>query len=117
MNWPCPVSWMVFRSQDRPGGIFRSQGNKKVILPERIKNIGRRTFCCCEKLKDIVLPDSLTGMGKYVLSTARLLESMTDIGVNIAARCSNLMVNVIPGTIAEDYCIENGVPYMGIDER
>lgn len=126
MNWPCPVSWMVFRSQDRPGGIFRSQGNKKVILPERIKNIGRRTFCCCEKLKDIVLPDSLTGMGKYVLSTARLLESMTelllpgsltDIGVNIAARCSNLMVYDIPGTVAEDYFIENGVPYMGTDER
>ena len=43
--------------------------------------------------------------------------SLTDIGVNIAARCSNLMVYVIPGTIAEDYCRENGVPYMGIDER
>ena len=65
-------------------------------------------------------------MRKYVLSTARLLESMTelllpgsltDIGENIAARCSNLMVYDIPGTIAEDYCIENGVPYMGIDER
>ena len=46
-----------------------------------------------------------------------LPESLTDIGINIAAGCSNLMVYVIPGTIAEDYCRENGVPYMGIDER
>lgn len=118
-----------------------------VTIPGRITTVGRSTFSNCTSLTGITLPDSVTSIDHYAFSGCSSLTSIaipdrvTSIGVGSFAFCTNLssiaipdsvatirdrafaecsealVITVVPGSYAEQYCIGNGLAYQydGID--
>ena len=70
------------------------KGLVRVTLPEGLEEIGRYGFEFCTHLREIHIPASVTSIGEYCFFGCEALER----------------VYVVPGSCAEAYCRENGLP-------
>lgn len=61
--------------------------------------ISEYAFSYCQKLTELVIPDSVTS-----------------IGANAFSRCENITVFVYEGSTAHNYCMEKSVPYELMDD-
>lgn len=77
---------------------FESPELKCVIIPEGVTAIGPRAFEGQNNLTSVTLPASLT-----------------DIGEGAFRGCYDLVFTVPAGSRAEQYCLENGCPYVLAD--
>ena len=91
---------------------------KTVVLPDTVTVIGKFAFENCILLREITLPESVTEIGKKAFSqcgslrTITLPASVSTIGEDAFAGCEKLKdVAVVPGSYAEQYCVENNLPY------
>ncbi len=88
-----------------------------VTLPEGITAIGNYAFSACPALTDLNLPEGLTAIGDCAfagcrsLARLRLPESLTAIGFKAFDGCPALVLEVTPGSWAEAWCRESGMPY------
>ena len=88
-----------------------------IALPSTVTVIGESSFNRCLALTGMVLPESLVSIGEYAFSECSLLgsvsipESVTDIGEGAFALCSpDLTVTAAPGSFAESWAADNGLP-------
>lgn len=58
--------------------------------------IGDKAFSCCDALTSVTIPDGVTTIGDYVFAGCAALKS----------------ISVTPGSYAEQYCIDNDLPYI-----
>ena len=88
-----------------------------VVLPEGLASIGDSAFNYCTSLSSVVLPEGLTSIGNCAfyyctsLSSLALPESIASIGTDaLKTMNQSLLVQVVPGSWAEVYALENGIP-------
>lgn len=79
---------------------------EKVIIPEGITNIGESAFENCEKLKEIVLPNSLISIGnaafaKTNISNIVIPNSVINIGAKAFSGCKKLTSVILSQNLTE----------------
>lgn len=96
---------------------FSNRDVEKVILPPRLKLIGKNAFSWCEKLTEIVLPDSLQMIDDGAFSncsglvSVKLPPDLKFIGANAFRACSSVKDLELPETVhtisrrAFDFCV------------
>ena len=96
---------------------FSNRDVEKVILPPRLKLIGKNAFTWCEKLKEIVFPESLQMIDDGAFSNCsglvniKLPSDLKFIGANAFRACSSLKDLELPETVhtisrrAFDFCV------------
>ena len=78
---------------------MQGTGLMRAVLREGVETIGPRAFCDCENLTEVVIPASVTSIGEDAF---RGCISLTNVFVT-------------SGSYAEQYCIDNGLPYTTTD--
>ncbi|MBR5344207.1 MAG: leucine-rich repeat domain-containing protein [Clostridia bacterium] len=70
----------------------------KITIPESVTEIGEKAFC-----------------NRYGLTSVTILPSVTAIGQDAFEGCSKLTLTVSKGSVAEQYAIDNNIPYTYAD--
>lgn len=89
-----------------------------MTIPDSVTVIGDSAFSACLKLSGINIPESVTSIGAFAFNSCLDLTGIaipagvTTIGENAFHGCWNLTVTVTPGSYAEAWCRENGVPFI-----
>ena len=89
-----------------------------VTIPDSVTAIGDGAFSGCKSLNSVTIPDSVTSIGKRAFSGCKSLtsvtlpDSVTSIGKYAFSECDSL-ASVVVGldSYAEQYCVDNGLPY------
>lgn len=96
---------------------FSNRDVEKVILPPRLRMIGKNAFSWCERLTEMVLPDELQMIDDGAFSNCSSLESVkfpADVkflGANAFRACSSLKELELPESLhtisrrAFDFCV------------
>lgn len=98
-------------------GLWQCDSLESVILPDSVKYVD--TFCYnMPSLTELKLPDGLEYIGNSSIGGLDSLEyvdipdTVTYIGEEVFTFCPKLTVGVGKGTVAEQYCIDHGIPYV-----
>lgn len=96
---------------------FSNRDVEKVILPPRLRLIGKNAFSWCEHLKEIILPDDLQMIDDGAFSNCSTLErvkfpkDLKFLGANAFRACSSLKELELPESLhtisrrAFDFCV------------
>ena len=82
-----------------------------------LTRVGALSFMNVPKVESIVLPDSVTYIGSHAFSDCFALESIyvpqgvTFIHALAFRKCSDIVLNVVAGSYAEDYARANNIAY------
>lgn len=92
-----------------------------ITIPEGVISIGNSAFSCTS-LTSVTIPDSVTEIGDYAfnwtnLTSVTIPDSVTKIGNDAFGETHNVVLVVSRGSYAEQYAIENGIPYNWSDEQ
>lgn len=100
--------------------FYMCEGIEEVTLPNSLKRIGASAFSKCKNLKKVTLGNGVTDMlyrcfGNCVaLHEINIPKTVQQIGNEAFLNCHNVKVNVEKNSVAEKYCLENGVELGGI---
>ena len=88
------VKWIGDRWQDK---VFQGcTGITSIVIPDSVTSIGRYVFSGCESLTEIVIPDSVTSIGESAFYDCKSLaeitipDSVTEIGNSAFGYCTSL---------------------------
>ena len=93
-----------------------------IALPNGITNIGYYAFAYCSSLENITIPDKVVSLGACAfencinLSNISLPNSVGVIDVGVFEGCEKLMITCNEGSIAEEYAIEENIPFKHIKD-
>ena len=96
---------------------YELDGNFAVVIKEGITGIGDSAFAHYDGLVRVEIPDSVKKMERAAfwgcnnLKTLEIPSSVNHIGRNAFNGCKNLTLSVRAGSYAEQYAIEEEVPY------
>ena len=89
----CEVYWGI---RSIGTNAFEHSKVTSVILPDSVTSIGKQAFLCCSNLSSITIPDTVTSIGSQCfylckgLKTISLPAGLTDIDFGIFGWCTNL---------------------------
>ncbi len=90
----------------------------EIRIPDSVTHIGACAFMFCDNLKEITLPSSVRSVGTRAFLHCSNLEhiylpaSVHDIGFEVFDSCVRLKsITVEQGSYAEQFCINNKLPY------
>lgn len=90
----------------------------EIIIPESVTCIGEDAFRDSDSLVSVTIPESVTsiGAGAFIscdsLKHVFIPESVKVIEEAVFIYCPNLTLTVTPGSYAEQYAIDNNIPYV-----
>ncbi|GHU55739.1 hypothetical protein FACS1894132_12260 [Clostridia bacterium] len=93
-----------------------------LVIPNGVTNILDGVFIGCVSLTIFVIPDNITSIGHWAFLNCRSLisivipNSVTSINSNSFETCENIVVSCYSNSYAENYCIENNISYILLDE-
>ena len=88
-----------------------------IDLPDGLTCVGNDSFYGCEKLTEVVFPKSVTEIWNSVFAFCTSLrkvviqEGVTKIGEYVFYECKDLTIYGRPGSYAEQFAKENGIPF------
>ena len=80
--------------------------------------VAKGTFCGCENLTSVTIPNSVTNIGDFAfyncgnLNMVKIPNSVTSIGDFAFIGCENLTIYCYSGSVAEKYAQENDIPFV-----
>ena len=93
-----------------------------IRLPASLKKIESFTFYHCQSLLEITIPDSVVSIDFHAFDECTCLEkvilppSVKQISADAFAECDNLQeIIVVKGSYAEQFCIDQNLPYTSVD--
>ena len=98
------------------GAFVNCASLQSVTIPEGVCNIRDMIFYGCSSLSSVTIPDGVINIGYWVFDACPSLREITIpasvkfINKDVSIYASTT-VNVIPGSYAEQFCKENGIPY------
>lgn len=118
--------------KDIDGVLFTASGDTLVTYPEKkadtfyeipqgVTATNWGLFQNCTNLTSIVIPDSMTSIKERMFSGCKNLTSVTipasviSIGDYAFWNCTNLKVYGYAGSMAEEYCVKENIPFASID--
>ncbi len=119
---------------------------KSVEIPESMTSISQNAFSSCNSLTDVKIPESVTSIDAYAFNNCKgivsmkIPESITSIGEGAFKRCTNLTIMEIPENVtnigedafsqcenltlyvykdsyAQNYAVENNIPFKVIENN
>ena len=95
---------------------FAEQDEDVLTLPSDLTAVGERAFYGSASIDKVVLPDTVSAIYDQAFAYSALSEinlpgSLTYIAADAFEGCSGMNALVTSGTYAEEYCVENGIPY------
>lgn len=94
-----------------------------VTIPDSVTTIDECAFYRCSSLNDVTIPDSVTTIGNWAfygcsgLTSIIIPDSVTAIGEWVFYGCNGLTATVGRDSYAEQYCKDNGIPYVYPDSN
>ncbi|MBE5811891.1 MAG: hypothetical protein E7318_13340 [Clostridiales bacterium] len=97
------------------------EGNRyltEIIIPDSMICIGNDAFRDCDSLVSVTIPEGVTSIGAGAFISCDSLEhvfipnSVQTIGEAVFIYCPNVTLTVTPGSYAEQYAIDNSIPYV-----
>ena len=94
-----------------------------VTLPDNIAQIETGLFWGCEKLSSVTIPNNVTSISSFAFADCYDLASIvipaevTYIDFDAFLSCDNLTIFCYKNSYAEEYAIENNIPYEYIDSE
>ena len=88
---------------------------ESVTIPGSVEFIAESLFTGCKKLKSVVFEEGVAEIRNKVfenclnLKTVKIPDSVTKINCTFDQKKVTLIVG--PGSVAEQYCIDNGIKY------
>ena len=95
---------------------------RSVTIPENVSVIRPRAFSYCSSLGSVAIPEGVAAIewmtfgGCSSLRSATIPESVTSIGAYAFSGCPDLTIYGAPGSEAERYANENGIPFQPLEE-
>ena len=96
-------------------------GLTNIEIPDSVTSIGDGAFWGCGSLTSIEIPDSVTSIGNAAfryctgLTSIEIPDSVTSIGEVAFSGCDSLIITVVRGSYAEQYCRENDLEFKYTD--
>ena len=96
---------------------------REIVLPDGLISIGEYAFTSCTSLCSINIPDSVASISKGAfhncasLTDLAIPDSVTFIDDGAFTKCNALTLTVSPGSYAESYAKESGIPYVSPGEN
>ena len=125
----CVPAGLKLESFEIPEGITAIDGAfagcrslRSITIPDSVTSIGDNAFYSCFNLSNITIPNQVTSIGDNAfdscvsLNRITIPDSVTSIGCDAFIGCDTLIAELTAGSYAEDYCIENDVPYSYIPD-
>ena len=113
------ASYQIPQGVEKIGyNAFCDSNLKKISFPDSVTDIGDIAFTVCDKLESIIIPDSVTSIGNRAfyycpsLKSITIPESVTSIGQNAFDYCDRLKILVKKDSYAQQYAIQNNIPYV-----
>lgn len=100
------------------GAFFRCRALPALAIPDSVTEIKGRAFVDCISLGQLKIPDGVTEIGDYTfhmcwsLESITIPDSVTRFGERAFSECEKLTMTVGPGSFAESYAKENGIPFV-----
>lgn len=100
------------------GAFYYCTELSDITIPEGVEKIGYEAFMECLALDELVIPEGVTSIGRRAfyrckaLTSVTIPDSVTSIGSNAFLSCYALTLSVGEGSYAEQYAIENKIPYV-----
>ena len=97
--------------------FYECEALKKITFPNSLNAIGEGAFYHCTGLSELIFPESLHFIGNYAflectgLKTIDFPENLYSIGGAAFHGIEGLSVTVFPGSLAEDWAIQNVIPF------
>ena len=84
---------------------FAESGLKEIDIPENVTGIGNNAFSSCKELESVIFPSGLSWIGNYAffecpaLSAAEFPETLVSIGEGAFLQCKGLTELVLPESL------------------
>ncbi len=97
---------------------------QNVVIPSTVRTVASNIFLqkrvSQNNILSVQIPNSAFNVNKYAFSQLESLqrviipESVTNIGDNMLYGSKNAVIYCIAGSVAEQYAIDNGIPYQNV---
>ncbi len=96
---------------------------KEVQIPSTVQTIGDQAFEGCANVQRMDIPVGVKSIGNqafrmcYHMTEMKVLSKSATFGKNVFASCDYLTLYGYSGTAAEISALENGIPFIPLDEQ